>query len=168
MPLHPPQASQARRSSSIALTGDGAPSRGLSAFRPATARRMFTPHLAVSSWVCRPVARIDASAKRTAAVSDLSTGNEITFAVGSDIGPTRRGDSAISGRRLFANRFGIVNASLAHERFTRAGCQRLAFRFSARQGGDGTILDAETQCFRHVARQNLGENVAPQPTRSGV
>lgn len=102
MPLHPPQASQARCSSSIALTGDGAPSRGLSVRSVDTARRMFTPHRATSSCVGRLVARIDASAKRTAGASDRSVGNGMT--AGADMGRTVGCVGVRNGR-------GLVNTS---------------------------------------------------------
>jgi len=98
MPLHPPHAEQARCSSSIALIGDGAPSRGWRALKPATALRMFTPHRATSSCVGLLVARIDARAKRTAGASDRSAGNGRTVAEASGMSQTRRGDSAINGR----------------------------------------------------------------------
>lgn len=74
MPRQAPQAEQAFRISSIALIGDGAPSRGFMALSPATARRTFTPHRATSNCVCRPVAKIDARASRTAGASARSDG----------------------------------------------------------------------------------------------
>lgn len=74
MPLQAPHAEQARLNSSIALVDEGAPARGLSDLSPAAARLTLTPHRAISSWVCRPVARTDAKASLTAGASALSAG----------------------------------------------------------------------------------------------
>lgn len=168
MPLHPPQASQARRSSSIALTGDGAPSRGLSIFSPAAARRMFTPHRATSNCVAFPMARIDASAKRTAAVSDFSTGKVITLADGSDMGPTRRCDSARSGRGSVNIRFGMINPPCGNEPAGGESCQRLDFWVSASASRGAVSQTASMLGFRHLARQKVRRRVASVRTRSGV
>lgn len=98
MPLHPPHAAQALRSSAIAFDGDGAPSRGFSSRSPAAARRTFTLHRATSCCVCRPVARIDAKASRTAGASARSDGKVRTFADVSGMRLTRRFDSVRNGR----------------------------------------------------------------------
>lgn len=98
MPLQAPHAEQARLNSSIALIGDGAPARGGSFFKLVTARRMLTPHRAISNCVGLDVAKIDASARRTAGASDLSEGKFRTVAVASGMALTRDGDSARSGR----------------------------------------------------------------------
>ena len=111
MPRHPLQAAQARCNSSIALVGEGAPSRGLSDRKAATARRTLTLHRAVSICVCRPVARMDARAKRTAGASARSAGNFRTVA-GSDMGLNRPGASAISGRGD-VNEFPALGSDLA-------------------------------------------------------
>lgn len=97
MPRQAPQAEQALLNSSIALIGDGAPSRGFMALSPATARRTFTPHRATSNCVCRPVARIDASASLAAAASARSVGKGRTIAA-SDMGPNCRVSCATFGR----------------------------------------------------------------------
>jgi hypothetical protein len=110
MPLQPPHAEQARWSSSSAFTGDGAPLRAGSAFRPADARRMFTPHRATSNCVRFPVAKIDARARRTEGASARSEGNGTTVAAASGIDLTRRCDSAKSGRRP-VNELALVNPS---------------------------------------------------------
>lgn len=125
MPLHPPQASQARCNSSIALTGDGAPSRGLSDRRVVTARRMFTPHRATSSCVGRLVARIDARAKRTAGASDRSVGNGMT--AGADMDRTVGCVGVRSGR-------GAVNVSTRFgDRANSAACRAMNFSSNARR-----------------------------------
>lgn len=98
MPLHPPHALQARRSSSIALVGDGAPLRGGSDFSPARARRMLTPHRAMSSCVGLAVARIDARASLTTGASARSAGKSMMVAGAVGMSATRRLACAIPGR----------------------------------------------------------------------
>lgn len=98
MPLQAPHAEQARLNSSIALVDEGAPGRGGSTFKLAAARRMLTPHRAISSWVCRPVARIDAKASLTAGASARSAGKSMMVAGAVGMGSTRRPGVVRSGR----------------------------------------------------------------------
>lgn len=98
MPRQAPQAEQAFRISSIALIGEGAPSRGFMALSPATARRTFTPHRATSNCVWRPVARIDARASRTAGASARSEGKARIVGAGFGIAPNCRSSCATNGR----------------------------------------------------------------------
>lgn len=98
MPLQAPHAEQARLNSSIALIGDGAPARGGSFFRLAAARRMVTPQRAISSCVCRPVAKMEARASLTAEASARSAGKSMMVAGAVGMSPTRRLACANTGR----------------------------------------------------------------------